>query len=202
MPHHPNTQTNLHVKKQLGDPSQPTKQQQSPFSSIKKQIAKTPQDSFKQNFDKSNQSKYFTFDGNSIFNPKNPVSPARGHLATEFVKQKIGAERYQQVLRLLQESDDPLKLLNISKEYNLNSEELEPDQKLILSLINDERNFLSIFKYIVNCSLCSPQSYISGGKSNKSGMNSSDQMQMVIAQQHTPNSIYTPNSVGTQAQQV
>jgi hypothetical protein len=99
------------------------------------------------------------------------VSPARGHLATEFVKQKIGSERYDQVLKLLQESDDPLKLLNISKDYNSSSEEIDADQKLILTLINDERNFLSIFKYIVNCSLCSPQShsYVSGEKSAKSG---------------------------------
>lgn len=62
------------------------------------------------------QSKYFTFDGNNIFNSKNPVSPARGHLATIFVRQKLGKERYEKVLQILSEADDPLQLLNIHKD--------------------------------------------------------------------------------------
>ena len=47
---------------------------------------------------KEKKSKYFTFDGNTIFNPKNPISPARGHLATIFVRQKLGKDRYERVL--------------------------------------------------------------------------------------------------------
>lgn len=94
-------------------------------------------------------------------------------------------------------------------------------QKRILTLINDERNFLSIFQYIVKCSMSSNQSFVSGDphgansydKSAKSGqsitgVNSeknssySQQDQTMISPQHTPNSIYanqshTPNSIYT-----
>ena len=111
------------------------------------------QNAKKRNLVHQHKSKYFTFDGNSIFNPKNPVSPARGHLATIFVRQKIGREKYEKVLQLLSESDDPVKLLDISPE-----EDLSEKQKQILSLINDDRNFLSIFQYIVNCSYSSKNS--------------------------------------------
>jgi hypothetical protein len=65
-----------------------------------------------QNQPGSKQSKYFTFDGNTIFNAKNPVSPARGHLATIYVRQKLGRERYEKVIKILTKSEDPLLLLD------------------------------------------------------------------------------------------
>ena len=73
-------------------------------------------DSSKSGKVKNVNTKYFTFDGNTIFNPKNPVSPARGHLATIFVRQKLGKERYEKVLQILSEAEDPFKLLDLSKE--------------------------------------------------------------------------------------
>ena len=91
------------------------------------------------------QSRYFTFDGNTIFNPKNPVSPARGHLATIFVRQKLGKERYEKVLQILSENEDPLKLLELTTDLN-------SAQRNILSLINEDLNFIPIFKYIVKSS--------------------------------------------------
>jgi hypothetical protein len=62
---------------------------------------------------KQQQTKYFTFDQNGIFNPRNPVSPARGHLATEFAKQRLGKQRYDQILKILKESDNPIRLLDV-----------------------------------------------------------------------------------------
>ena len=73
------------------------------------------------------KSKYFTFDGNTIFNPKNPVSPARGHLATIFVRQKLGKERYEKVLKILSESDDPLRLLDFGREISATDSHNEVD---------------------------------------------------------------------------
>ena len=49
-----------------------------------------------------------------------------------------------------------------------------------MNLINDDRNFLSIFQYIINCTFCS---------SNKSGGNMSS---------NSKNSLHTPNSLNTQ----
>ena len=67
---------------------------------------------------KNASNKNFTFDGNTIFNPKNPASPARSHLATIFVRQKLGKDRYDKVLKILSESEDPFKLLDITKEIS------------------------------------------------------------------------------------
>jgi hypothetical protein len=69
------------------------------------------------------------------------------------VRQKIGREKYEKVLQLLSESDDPVKLLDIQ-----NDEDLSEKQMHILQLINDDRNFLSIFQYIVNCTYSSKNS--------------------------------------------
>lgn len=110
----------------------------------------------------SKQSKYFTFDGNTIFNAKNPVSPARSHLATIFVRQKLGKERYEKVIQILTKSEDPLLLLDFSNDSAKKSPEFENTQRQILHLIKNDLNFISIFQYIVNCSICSQSSSKSG----------------------------------------
>ena len=90
--------------------------QLSHFSQGGKSLGKSSQQSYQGEQPCKQKSKYFTFDGNSIFNPKNPVSPARGHLATEFVMKQIGKDNYEKVLSLLRQSDDPLRLLDIGKD--------------------------------------------------------------------------------------
>lgn len=143
-----------------------------------------------QNYQAPKQSKFFTFDGNTIFNPKNPVSPARGHLATTFVRQKLGRDRYEKVLKILSQADDPLFLLDFSQDFGKRPAEVESQQKMILKLINNDMNFISIFQYIVNCSLCSSNKS-SHSKGNQSQSQNSTYEQ--LSQQFTPNSVSTNN---------
>lgn len=128
------------------------------------------------------------------------------------------------MLKIIQESEDPLKLLNISKDVTSTSSPsnsfIHTHQRQILTLINDDRNYLSILQYIVKCSVSSSNhSFVSEtqDKSAKSGQSISgitpnseknsmnsfhEQLQSMTSPQHTPNSIYvnqsiTPNSIYT-----
>lgn len=62
----------------------------------------------KQPFDEvhqSSQSKYFTFDGNSVLNSNIPMSPARGkndvQKIIEYAKQQIGRDNYNKVQKII-----------------------------------------------------------------------------------------------------
>ena len=58
-----------------------------------------------------NKSKHFLFSENLLFNPEHPASPNRPLLFSNFLKQKIGEDKFDQVLKILESSENPLKLL-------------------------------------------------------------------------------------------
>lgn len=52
-----------------------------------------------------NASKHFQFSESGLFNPENnPISPNRPMLFANFLKQKIGQEKFDRVLGILQRS--------------------------------------------------------------------------------------------------
>jgi NIMA (never in mitosis gene a)-related kinase len=73
-----------------------------------------------------------------LFNPELPISPNRPILFSSFLKQKIGEEKFEQVLALLENSENPMKLL-------------EEDQSVILSIIGEGNiDCIKVFKFIVS----------------------------------------------------
>ncbi|CAK92885.1 unnamed protein product (macronuclear) [Paramecium tetraurelia] len=74
-----------------------------------------------------------------LFNPKTPTSPNRNLLLADFLKKKLGEQKFQDVRQILEESQNPIQLL---------------DQKEIMVNLMGEENLecVKIFKILIsNC---------------------------------------------------
>ncbi|CDW79259.1 protein kinase domain containing protein [Stylonychia lemnae] len=140
----------------------------SPFNNTNcKKQAKTPQDQIVSDSSNSQKGKHFLFSENLLFNPELPISPNRPLLFSNFLKQKIGEDKFEQVLKILENSDNPIKLL-------------EEDQGIILEIIGENNiDCLKVFKYIVSSCNSTPN--------NAGAMNSSQKQHLTPSTQYSNN---------------
>eukprot|EP01017_Pseudomicrothorax_dubius_P025188 TRINITY_DN2692_c0_g1_i2.p1 TRINITY_DN2692_c0_g1~~TRINITY_DN2692_c0_g1_i2.p1 ORF type:complete len:221 (+),score=62.44 TRINITY_DN2692_c0_g1_i2:160-822(+) len=83
------------------------------------------------------QKKNFSF-ADTIFNPQGPTSPNRSMLFSDFLKQRLGMAKFEEMGRLLEKSDDPLKILD---------EQIE----LVTGILGPENlDCIKIYKYLIS----------------------------------------------------
>ncbi|CAD8126522.1 unnamed protein product [Paramecium sonneborni] len=98
--------------------------------------------------------KTFQFAG-QFLNPNAPTSPQRSILLTDFLKRKIGEEKFQQMKALIESSNNPMKMLD--------------QEKVLVSEILGEENIecIKIFKVLISSSI-TPQAQHNRTKSSQS----------------------------------
>ncbi|CAD8066645.1 unnamed protein product [Paramecium primaurelia] len=98
--------------------------------------------------------KTFSFAG-QFLNPNAPTSPQRSILLTDFLKRKIGEEKFQQMKTLLESSNNPIKMLDQEKE-------------LVSEILGEENmECIKIFKVLISSSI-TPQAQHTRTKSSQS----------------------------------
>ncbi|CAD8158931.1 unnamed protein product [Paramecium pentaurelia] len=84
--------------------------------------------------------KSFTF-VDIFFNPNTPTSPNRSLLLTDFLKRKLGNEKFYQMKILLEQNNDPIKLL-------------DQEKGLVQDIIGEQNmDCVRIFKLLISCSI-------------------------------------------------
>ncbi|CAD8058255.1 unnamed protein product [Paramecium primaurelia] len=84
--------------------------------------------------------KSFTF-VDLFFNPNTPTSPNRSLLLTDFLKRKLGNEKFYQMKILLEQNNDPIKLL-------------DQEKGLVQDIIGEQNmDCVRIFKLLISCSI-------------------------------------------------
>ena len=90
------------------------------------------------------RNKHFLFSENLLFNPELPISPNSPLLFQQFLKQKIGEEKFEEVLKILENSENPIKTL-------------DEDQQKILTIIGEQNtDCIKVFKFIVSSQNSTP----------------------------------------------
>ncbi|CAD8074488.1 unnamed protein product [Paramecium sonneborni] len=76
-----------------------------------------------------------------FFNPNTPTSPNRSLLLTDFLKRKLGNEKFYQMKILLEQNNDPIKLL-------------DQEKGLVQDIIGEQNmDCVRIFKLLISCSI-------------------------------------------------
>ena len=76
----------------------------------------------------------------TIFNPKLPTSPNRLIMFEDFIKQKLGAVKFEKMKEFLENSNDPIKLLD--------------EQTEVIKIMGEEnKDLIKFFKLLISNSI-------------------------------------------------